>query len=104
MLSVSFLNFLCTCFLSNVLFKEYSITASVFCILACYMRNPFGHFNFFNGSAHTKLVDKNDKTCKPTIKNCLFAIANLPTHFAPTQIALLFQNKFFFFMAVSLKS
>ena len=54
MLSVSFLNFLCTCFLSNVLFREYSITASVFCILACYMRNPFGHFNVFNGSAHTK--------------------------------------------------
>ena len=58
MFSVSFLNFLFTCFLSNVLFREYSITASVFCILACYMRNPFGHFNFFNGSALTKLVDK----------------------------------------------
>ena len=104
MLSVSFLNFLCTCFLSNVLFREYSITASVFCILACYMRNPFGHFNFFNGSAH-EACRQNDKTCKPTIKNCLFAIANLPTHFAPTQIIiLLFQNKFSFFMAVSLKS
>ena len=61
MLSVSFLNFLCTCFLSNVLFREYGITASVFCILACYMRNPFGHFNFFSGSAHTKLVDKMTK-------------------------------------------
>ena len=42
-------------------FKFYSITASVFCILACYMRNPFGHFYFFNGSAHTKLVDKMTK-------------------------------------------
>ena len=39
------------------------------------------------------------------VQNCLFAIANLPTHFAPTQIiVLLFQNKFSFFMAVSLKS
>ena len=42
---------------------------------------------------------------KSLILNCLFAIANLPTHFAPTQIIiLLFQNKFSFFMAVSLKS
>ena len=48
---------------------------------------------------------QNDKTCTPTIKNCLFAVANLPTHFASTQIIiLLFQNKFSFFMAVSLKS
>ena len=37
--------------------------------------------------------------------NCLFAIANLPTHFAPTQIIiLLFQNKSSFFRAVSLKA
>ena len=37
--------------------------------------------------------------------NCLFAIANLPTHFAPTQIIiLLFQNKSSLFRAVSLKA